>query len=423
MSQFSFALPTATRLAQVLSPWGLASLLLFTLTPQAHADIFSDSDEVLGAAQSILEGGNINQIISGLGPVGSPLRTKYENALWELYKADRGVEIVNGVETRNRTGVKRRLSLRNAALALKDLTWVQYRHKRAAHDELEAGFETVLQETLAQDGINNGRAVLSLAGSYNPIYNFLPESVPGVPNVFIPSENRDTAAKAALTIIDTDTRAKAVRTIFQDLPVEHRRSIYPIIMMDKKPRNPAQGGGGTWPSSQVEYFKGSTAELNTKIKFAHIDLLIMKNAAGQYVEGIVGLPMNRMAMTQDDSGRKSWGFTVYHESGHSVDFTITIKTSDNQFTEGVAGDVLPGITYNSEANPNSQERVAEAYARYFLKRSEICKAPAPLTLAECNKKAVTFLANSKAGKIRPIKDANQNPILDENGDPVKPIFK
>ena len=173
-------------------------------------------------------------------------------------------------------------------------------------------------------------------------------------------------------------KAKLLGSYLSRIPRQHASSVYPIFVMDQKPRGGP--GGGTWRPGEVE---GGVlgGERGTGIPDADIERLVIEPGFG-----MIGIPRSRW--------RRPMGlvaFTVLHEVGHSVDYGMNLSAP------GVRVDDFRGVRPTCGAGNAVKRRVVEAYARYVLRARRICRDAHPgETDAEADRRVVRHLLRSPA---------------------------
>lgn len=186
-----------------------------------------------------------------------------------------------------------------------------------------------------------------------------------------------------IDVPERENRAKAegLAPFLHRMPVQHvQRALakYRIfIIKDKPARGP---GGGTWRPGEV---RGAfwDKERITGVSNADLQSLIL-----DYGMGLIGVPQDRWQRTLS-----SMKFTILHEAGHSVDYELNLTPA------GVALEDYRGVTPACGAGSLVKRRAVEAYARFILAPSRICReSVSGEDASECNSRLIGLLRRSPA---------------------------
>lgn len=179
----------------------------------------------------------------------------------------------------------------------------------------------------------------------------------------------------------TAGKVASLAPVLERLPDRHLAVIYPVFVGERKPGG--REGGGTWPANLVrDEVMGEARSRNTGIPDEDIE---------QYVAG----PGKGLIMLSVDRWRRPerrLKFTVMHEVGHCVDFSLGLLAN------GVRATDLAGMETNRcGAGGMNTRRIVEAYARYFCSPSRIFHTPDPAeSSAATNRRLTGVLLRSPA---------------------------
>jgi hypothetical protein len=407
---------------------GAFSLLATAQRPAVAAApaLSSDAQRVYTAMETILTTNTAPGVVAATLNAIPDLeaRTRYKNAVWELYKGKKGIDIDAAGHELKAPGKPRRRHLKDAMVAIGTVTEELYTvAKLAKHDLLQGQIEELFNNSMQHDGdvlpddaVTNlsGRAIVCLNGAFNAIHIYLPEQTPGWPRPLSrqPVTDEEKAAweaakrEAATHLIDIDERIISMREdyLFR-LPSSHRAKLYDIFIMDKKPGDPEKGGGGTWKKEAMGVWRTNPGV--SKVPWADLLQLLETEVAGgteKPIEGVIGIPANRIAIVHDIDGNGDaiWGYTITHEAGHSIDYAFdptptTAPSVPTGLQTGAPSSALPGQKYNGTVDPGWGERVAEAYSRYFMRNLAMCQVvPTDSTQKECTKTCKKYLKTTVA---------------------------
>ena len=182
-------------------------------------------------------------------------------------------------------------------------------------------------------------------------------------------------------VSELNSKATGLAAFLFRMPPRHVQMAlanYRIFVIKDKP---ARGhGGGTWRPGEVrDAFWNKIAV--TGVSNEDIQSLVLD--AGK---GLIGIPQDRWHRSLN-----LLKFTVLHEAGHTVDYALGLTPA------GVSVNDYRGVTPACGAGSLVARRAVEAYARYVLVPSRICRDIVPGEAArECNRRIISLLRRSPA---------------------------
>jgi hypothetical protein len=161
------------------------------------------------------------------------------------------------------------------------------------------------------------------------------------------------------------------------LPLGHIDVIDPIFIVNRFPGGRATGGGYWTPGAARNQWLGRFNTTGVPDEDIQSHVLSRPNT------GIVGI-------TKTAFSRNIYQFTIFHELAHSIDHHLGIVPAGSTVYH------FRGVSYPSS---NVNEYAAEAYARFILVPSRICRRgniPVGEDLTTCSQRLINVLMESPA---------------------------
>ncbi len=289
--------------------------------------------DAFDAIMDVFEGNHPRTIISRY----ASLTTSEQNFIWDYYKANEGVEYINGRQVRA-TGKRRHFWVRSA-----------YQHSQPLLDRNKSTWDyAFVQKYIDELYITAFKESTEL--SYHiPFFLFSN----GVSNSDI----------------------SKFQPYLNKLSLDEYEIIDPIVIVDKLPGGRASGGG-YFPPHKMGQWLGR--EHNTGITDDEIyDYFLDRN------RGII-------AITKASLYTSYYQYTLLHEVAHSIDHYFDIIP---------AGATIADFAGQKYKQPRVGEYAAEVYSRYLVNPNRVCRRdhlPANETMRSCSQRTILFLNTAPA---------------------------
>ncbi len=176
-------------------------------------------------------------------------------------------------------------------------------------------------------------------------------------------------------------KVTALQPFLARLPDEHLSLLYPIFVMNHKPRG--GNGGGTWPLAEVSSSFTHTDQINnTGIPLVDIQTYVLTPA-----QGIIGLTRDRWERPMG-----YLEFSLLHEVAHVINLRLGLVP------HGATDATFAGMNTNRCGDGNMiVRRAVECYARYICRPSAVYhELPEGETAAQANSRLIRALRSSPA---------------------------
>ncbi|WP_141736151.1 hypothetical protein [Oligoflexus tunisiensis] len=279
-------------------------------TPSSESELHEAAAvaPALQAFSDLLNGAEIQTVLKQYN-----LTAKATTAAWDYYKAQQGIDFVQGQKV-PALGAKRRAWIRAAEIHSKAI-------REAATDRALLHTIRLKVERLYMRAFKEEKGL-----TYNaPVFSY------------------------ASNLVQDDL--DKINPVLAKIPSRQMALLDPIFIVDKLPGSRADGGGYFAPQEVASWLGKS---MNTGVPDQDIKDYVQ--ASGR---GIIAI--TRKALMKKDIHP----FTILHEAAHSLDFRLGITPA------GATAATFLGVYYGG-GNQTAKELAAEAYSRYLINKNRIC---------------------------------------------------
>ncbi len=182
-------------------------------------------------------------------------------------------------------------------------------------------------------------------------------------------------------VADAESRIRALEALFQRMPPAHRRTAYPVFVVDALPGG-RRTGGGNWSRTQAR-----TQWLGRQ-RVTGVPDADLERYALSHNGGVIGI--TAAALADEGRARGIHQLSVFHEIGHCVDHHLGLVPPGATVVD------LRGQRYRT---PNVREYAVEAYSRWIVRPSRLCRddaLPPGETQDRCTQRTLALLRRSPA---------------------------